>query len=70
MKHLLFIFSFALWAFNLPAQINPENSEWMQYLEELAESEDVDAGDLEQLFEDLSYLSEHPFDLQTVTKKD
>jgi hypothetical protein len=70
MKILTIVFCF-LWAFvGLHAQINPDNSEWMTYLEELAESEDSKTADLEQLFEDLSYLSEHPFNLQTVTKKD
>jgi hypothetical protein len=70
MKTLIIIFSFILIALGLNAQINPNNSDWMQYLEELADSEDTETGDLEQLFEELSYLSEHPFDLQTVTKKD
>ncbi|GHT84236.1 hypothetical protein FACS189420_2100 [Bacteroidia bacterium] len=70
MKTLTFILSFIFIAVGLSAQINPNNSEWMQYLEELADSEDTETGDLEQLFEELSYLSEHPFNLQTVTKKD
>jgi hypothetical protein len=54
----------------LKAQTNFDNSAWMQYLEELSDSEESNTADLEQLFDDLSYLSEHPFNLQTVTKKD
>ena len=52
------------------AQIAANNTEWMQYLEELAESDDRNPDDIAQLFDDLSYLSEHPFNLQSVTKQD
>jgi hypothetical protein len=70
MKTLIIAFCF-LWVFvELHAQIKPDNTEWMQYLEELSASDDSETTGLEQLFEDLSYLSEHPFNLQTVTKKD
>lgn len=69
MKTLIIII-IALFAFSrLHAQINADNTAWMQYLDELAES-DESSGDMEHLFEELSYLSEHPFDLQTVTKTD
>ncbi|MDR1610711.1 MAG: helix-hairpin-helix domain-containing protein [Candidatus Symbiothrix sp.] len=61
---LLFIIS------ELKAQINSGNTEWMQYLEELAASEESGTNDMEQLFDELSFLSEHPFNLHTVTKKD
>jgi hypothetical protein len=70
MKNLTVILFTLFIAFGLNAQINPNNTEWMHYLEELADSEDSNTADLEQLFEDLSYLSEHPFNLQTITKKD
>ena len=70
MKPLLVLFFSLLIAMDLHAQIAANNTEWMQYLEELAESDDRDPGDTEQLFDELSYLSEHPFNLQTVTKKD
>ena len=61
---LLFIIS------ELNAQINPHNTEWMNYLEELAASEETETGDQEQLFDELSYLSDHPFNLNTVSRKD
>ena len=52
------------------AQIAANNTEWMQYLVDLADREEQNPDDIEQLFDDLSYLSEHPFNLQTVTKQD
>lgn len=61
---LLFIVS------ELNAQINSGNTEWMHYLEELAASEESGTNDMEQLFDELSYLSDHPFNLHTITKKD
>ena len=70
MKTLLFLVFLVLFTINLNAQIAANNSEWMQYLEDLADSEERNPEDVEQLFDDLSYLSEHPFNLQTVTKKD
>ena len=57
-------------AFDLPAQITANNTEWMQYIEELANSEESNPDDIAQLFDELSYLSEHPFNLHTVTKQD
>jgi hypothetical protein len=61
---LLFIIS------ELTAQINSNNTEWMHYLEELAASEETGTGSQEQLFDELSYLSDHPFNLHSVTRKD
>ncbi|GHT42237.1 hypothetical protein AGMMS49965_13370 [Bacteroidia bacterium] len=50
---------------------NESNSEWMRYLEELANGEEeVDDEAIANLFDELSYLSEHPYDLQTVTKEE
>jgi hypothetical protein len=69
MKQLIIIIIALLVFRQLPAQINADNTAWMQYLDELAES-DESVGDMEHIFEELSYLSEHPFDLQTVTKTD
>ncbi|GAP71288.1 hypothetical protein SAMD00024442_10_18 [Candidatus Symbiothrix dinenymphae] len=47
------------------------NSEWMRYLEELANSDEVtDDEAIANLFDDLSHLSEHPYDLHTVTKEE
>jgi opacity protein-like surface antigen len=52
------------------AQPSDENPEWMRYVEEIAALEETDAGDAEQLFDELSRLSEHPFDLHAITEAD
>ncbi len=49
------------------AQIESGNTAWMEYLEELSETE---SGSLEDLYDELSYLSEHPFNIHTVTKNE
>jgi hypothetical protein len=54
--------------FWLTAQENSINNDWLNYLEELAEAEDADINSIEQLFDDLSYISEKPFNLKTITK--
>ena len=46
-----------------------QNSEWMEYVEELSDSE-AGSDYIENLFDELSYLSENPFNLNTVTKPD
>ena len=69
-KFIIFFIPFLFIMVEVNAQIVANNAEWMQYLEELAESDDRDPDDIEQLFDELSYLSEHPFNLQTVTKKE
>ncbi|MDR0833213.1 MAG: helix-hairpin-helix domain-containing protein [Candidatus Symbiothrix sp.] len=51
-------------------KVNGQNSEWMRYLEELANSEEADDEAIANLFDELSYLSDHPYDLQTVTKEE
>jgi hypothetical protein len=66
----LFIIIFVFIISELNAQISSGNTEWMQYLEELAASEETGTSDLEQLFDELSYLSDHPLNLHSVTKKD
>ncbi|MDR0733535.1 MAG: helix-hairpin-helix domain-containing protein [Dysgonamonadaceae bacterium] len=54
----------------LTAQPHPDNTAWMQYIEELAASDERDENDAEQLFDELSHLSNHPFNLHAVAKKD
>lgn len=54
---------------NIYPQNSNDNSPWMRYLEEIAESESNEIS-VENLFEELSYLSENPFNLYTVTKTD
>jgi len=69
---ILFIFFIPLLfiTINSSAQITANNTEWMQYLEDLADMDEQNPDDIEQLFDELSYISEHPFNLQTVTKQD
>jgi len=51
-------------------QIERNNSEWMRYLEELATDEETDNEALADLYNDLSYIVENPYNLQTVTKEE
>lgn len=66
----IFFIPFLFIAIDSGAQVAANNTEWMQYLEELADSEERNPDDIAQLFDELSYLSEHPFNLHTVTKQD
>ncbi|MDR0798708.1 MAG: helix-hairpin-helix domain-containing protein [Dysgonamonadaceae bacterium] len=66
MKKIVFIsLTFAL-TFCLSAQ----NTSWTSYLEQLADAEEINEDDLENLYEELTYLSEHPFNIHTMTKTD
>lgn len=47
-------------------QTSPSVDNWMDYITEMA-SETEDEARLETLYADLSYLAEHPFDINTVT---
>ena len=70
MKELIiycFLFLFISSGFS---QINPQNSEWMQYVEELANNEETENIFLENLIDELSYLAENPYNLQTLTKEE
>lgn len=51
------------------AQLNEGNTKWMEYLEELSE-EGEDPLSIENLFNDLSYLADNPFDLHTISKEE
>ena len=51
------------------AQSDERNTLWMEYIEELSDNE-IESILIENLYEELSYLSEHPFDLNVVTKTD
>ncbi|MDR0506778.1 MAG: helix-hairpin-helix domain-containing protein [Dysgonamonadaceae bacterium] len=66
MRRLLIIIAVSFFSTVLPAQ----NSSWMHYLEELAENDDTNGDYIENLYEELSYLSEHPFNIQTLDKHD
>ena len=62
-----------LWVFFLSITVcrfsTAQNSSWTEYLEELSDSE-MGSAYIENLFDELSYLSENPFNLNIVTKSD
>jgi hypothetical protein len=61
---LLFCFQFA----GLYAQeFVPNENKWMEYMEELAEESEENSESIENLYSDLSYLTEHPINLNTAT---
>jgi len=70
MKKIILLTALAFTPLAVFAQISAENSDWMQFLEELAESGEIETADLERLFDELSYLSENPINLNTATKQD
>lgn len=51
------------------SQTQEKNTLWMEYLEELSENE-MEASQIETLYDELSFLSEHPLDLNTTAKQD
>jgi hypothetical protein len=55
---------------NIISQSVQGNNQWVSYLEELAENEDMEESYIENLYEELSFLSENPFNIQTLTKQD
>ncbi|MDR1762567.1 MAG: helix-hairpin-helix domain-containing protein [Dysgonamonadaceae bacterium] len=66
----IFFITLIISAVSTTAFAQTANSDWTSFLEELAESEDVEPADLEQLYDELSYLSEHPFNLNAITRAD
>ena len=54
-------------SYNLNSQNIYSVDKWMEYIEELA-TETEDEERIESLYADLSYLTEHPFDLNSVTE--
>lgn len=68
MKHSLSLLLCCLLTGTSFAQLTPDNTKWMEYIEELADS-DTDETSLEDLYNDLSYLTEHPFDLHSLKKE-
>ncbi len=69
MKTLFLILLFFAAYLSAYAQTEEKNTYWMEYLEEMAENE-IESAMIENLYEELSYLAEHPFDLNTVSKKE
>lgn len=56
-------------SYNLNSQNIYSVDKWMEYMEELA-SETEDEARIENLYTDLSYLVEHPFELNSVTENE
>lgn len=56
-------------SYNIVAQNIYSVDKWMEYIEEMA-SETEDEARIENLYSDLSYLAEHPFELNGVTKEE
>lgn len=54
--------------YQLKSQTIVSVDKWMEYVEELA-SETEEEGRIEALYADLSYLTEHPFELNTVSRE-
>ncbi len=67
MMNLKMTFLFLSISLTISGQIN-ENSSWMDFIHELADSE-TDNSLIETLTEELSYLADNPFNLNTTTKK-
>lgn len=70
MKRLFIILSIILLinSYNANSQILHSVDKWMEYVEELA-TETEDAERIETLYSDLSYLTEHPFELNSVSRE-
>lgn len=56
-------------SYNLNSQNIYSVDKWMEYMQELA-SETEDEARIENLYTDLSYLAEHPFELNSVTENE
>ena len=68
--YLLFLSGLCLYCSTKAQQVNIRNTEWMNYLEEMSEQEDVDESSIELLYEELSALSENPLNINTLGKED
>lgn len=71
MKRLLIIQLVSLFinSYYLQSQTSISVDKWMEYVEDMREETEDDSS-IETLYADLSYLSEHPFDLNTVTREE
>jgi hypothetical protein len=73
MKKIIFcLWALVLWGWapNLFSQIDPNNSEWMDYVEELSDKEEANEEYIENLFDELSGIVDNPYDLQYVSKEE
>ena len=68
-KLIILFISLFITCYFIDAQQYKSVDNWMEYVNQFVEeTEDQERG--EQLYEDLSYLSDHPFDLNEVTSED
>jgi hypothetical protein len=65
-----YLFTFLFMYQALSSQTNRADSQWILYLEELAGNEELEESYIDNLYEELSYLSENPFNIHTVSKQD
>lgn len=47
-----------------------QNVPWEKYIEQMGENEDIDDGNLEQMYDDLSEMSDNKIDINTCTRED
>ena len=71
-RHLFLLLLFIMASGMLMAQDGAPADDWMEQLRAIAEDagEEFDEKQLEALYTDLSYLAEHPIDLNTATQDD
>ena len=49
---------------------NAQNADWRNYIEQLAEEEDVNANAMDNIYEELLYLESNPMNLNNITRKE
>ncbi len=67
---LILLLSFCMVWEMLSQQSTNKNTAWMEYLEEFSDNNPETNASIENLFDELSYWSEHPFNLNLVTKNE
>ena len=50
-------------------EINAQTNDWRNYIEQMAE-EDMDDTSIENMFEELSFIEQNPFNLNVVTREE
>ena len=70
MKRILTIALALCSAWSLHPQSIEKNTAWMNYMEELSDNDSETSSSIENLFEELSYWSEHPVNLNYITKSE
>ena len=70
MKKILTLLLALAAAWSLYPQAADKNSAWMNYIEELSDNDSETSSSIENLFEELAYWSEHPVNLNYITKNE